>query len=298
MIRLIALCVAVSPFGLVTVASGAELNGTLKKINETGSLAIGYRDASVPFSYLDGNQKPVGFSIDLCQRVFEEVKARLNRQDLKIQLNPVNSATRIPLVANGTIDIECGSTSNSLIRQQQVAFSVTTFVSQFKWIVRSNSGVNSAADLKGKAVVVTAGTNTSRFVNQMNTNEKLGMQILNGKDHPESMIYVDTGRAAAFMEDDILLAGLRATAKTPSDFKILDQGYPADPYALMFRKDDSEFKALVDKTLIGLMRSGEFEKLYVKWFESPLPPGGINLQFPMSDKLRDLIKEPSDKANG
>ena len=163
--------------------------------------------------------------------------------------------------------------------------------------VRTDSGITGPDGLKGKAVAVTAGTNTALFVNKLNNDEKLGLQIMQGKDHAESFLLVETARAAAFMEGDILLAGLRANARTPSDFKLLDKAHPSDPYALMFRRDDPQFKALVDETLIALMRSGEFARLYTKWFENPIPPKGININLPMSDKLKELIKEPNDKAN-
>jgi glutamate/aspartate transport system substrate-binding protein len=209
----------------------------------------------------------------------------------------VTSATRLPLVANGTVDIECGSTANMTSRQTQVGFSYTFFVPQFKWITRTNNDIKSADDLRGKTVAVTAGTNTALFVNKMNNEGRLGMTIMQGKDHAESFLLVETGRASAWMEDDILIAGFRANAKNPADFKLLDQSYPSDPYALMIRKDDQQFKTLVDETLAGLMRSGEFEKLYTQWFERPIPPRAINIQLPMSDALKRAIAEPNDKPN-
>jgi glutamate/aspartate transport system substrate-binding protein len=217
--------------------------------------------------------------------------------NLNVKYNPVTSATRLPLVANGTVDIECGSTANMTSRQAQVGFSYTFFVPQFKWITRTNNDIKSADDLRGKTVAVTAGTNTALFVNKMNNEGKLGMTIMQGKDHAESFLLVETGRASAWMEDDILIAGFRANAKNPADFKLLDKSYPSDPYALMIRKDDRQFKALVDETLAKLMRSGEFEKLYTQWFESPIPPRAINIQLPMSDALKRTIKEPNDKPN-
>jgi glutamate/aspartate transport system substrate-binding protein len=272
-----------------TTAVAQDLEGTLRK--------VGYRESSLPLSYLDDKQQPVGFSIELCRHVIEKVKGKLVMSDLKVEYNPVTSATRMPLVANGTVDIECGSTANQLARQKQVAFSVTFFVPQFKWLVRTDGGIRTADDLKGKTVAVTAGTNTAQFVNRLNNEEKLGLTIMQGKDHAESFLLVDTGRASAWMEDDILVAGFRANAKIPGDFKLLNSAYPSDPYALMFRRDDPQFKALVDETLIGLMHSGEFTKLYTKWFENPIPPKGINIQLPMSDKLKELVKEPNDKAN-
>jgi glutamate/aspartate transport system substrate-binding protein len=274
-----------------------DLQATLKKVKETGTITIGHRDSSLPLSYLDDKLQPVGFSIDLCKHVVEAVRAKLGIPDLKVAYNPVTSATRIPLVANGTVDIECGSTANMTARQKQVGFSYTFFVPQFKWIARAGRGINTADDLRGKTVAVTAGTNTALFVNKMNNADKLGLTIMSGKDHAESFLLVETGRANAWMEDDILLAGFRANAKSPAEFKLLDRAYPSDPYALMMRKDDAPFKGLVDETLARLMRSGEFERLYARWFESPIPPRGINIQLPMSDALKRDIREPNDKPN-
>ena len=278
-------------------AAAQEPEGTLKKIKETGSLTIGYRDSSLPLSYLDDKLMPVGFSIELCKHVVDAVKAKLGTPDLNVKYNPVTSATRIPLVANGTVDIECGSTANMTARQKQVGFSYTFFVPQFKWIVRVDSNIKTADDLKGKTVAVTAGTNTAVFVNKMNNDNSLGMTITQGKDHAESFLLVETGRASAWMEDDVLLAGFRANAKKPADFKLLEKSYPSDPYALMLRKDDPQFKALVDETLAKLMASGEFEKLYTAWFERPIPPRGVNMDLPMSDALKHDIKAPNDKPN-
>jgi glutamate/aspartate transport system substrate-binding protein len=283
--------------GASVPARTQSLEGTLRKVKETGTFTIGHRDSSIPLSYLDDKLLPVGFSIDLCKHVVDAVKAKLEMPNLQVKYNPATSATRIPLVANGTVDIECGSTANMTSRQQQVGFSYTFFVPQFKWIVRANSAVQTEDHLRGKVVAVTAGTNTALFVNKMNSEGKLGMTVLNGKDHAESFLLVETGRASAWMEDDILIAGFRANAKKPADFKLLDKSYPSDPYALMIRKDDRQFKTLVDETLAKLMRSGEFEKLYAQWFERPIPPKGINIQLPMSDALKQVIKEPNDKPN-
>jgi glutamate/aspartate transport system substrate-binding protein len=294
----VTISIAVSTCLLGAVAVNAqELEGTLKKAKETGTITMGYRDSSVPLSYLDDKLQPIGFSLDLCKHVVDAVKAKLAKPDLKVLQNPVTSATRIPLVVNGTVDIECGSTANMTIRQKQVAFSYTFFVPQFKWIARTNSSIAGTDDLRGKSVAVTAGTNTAVFVNKLNSEGKLGMTIMNGKDHAESFLLVETGRASAWMEDDVLIAGFRANAKNPSDFKLLEKSYPSDPYALILRKDDPQFKLLVDATLAKLMRSGEFEKLYVRWFESPIPPRGINIQLPMSEALRQDVKEPNDRPN-
>jgi glutamate/aspartate transport system substrate-binding protein len=283
--------------GAQAPATAQDLEGTLKKVKETGTFTIGYRESSLRLSYLDDKLMPIGFSIQLCKHVVDAVKAKLGMPGLNVKYNPVTSATRIPLVANGTVDIECGSTANMTTRQQQVGFSYTFFVPQFKWIVRTDSNIKSADDLRGKTVAVTAGTNTAVFVNKMNGQENLGMTITQGKDHAESFLLVETGRAVAWMEDDVLLAGFRANAKSPADFKLLDKSYPSDPYALMIRKDDLQFKTLVDESLAQLMRSGEFERLYTEWFERPIPPKNLNMDLPMSDALKRDIKEPNDKPN-
>jgi len=283
--------------GASAPARTQDLEGTLKKVKDTGTFTIGHRESSLPLSYLGEDLQPVGFSIELCKLVVDAVKAKLGTPGLTIKYNPVTSANRIPLVANGTVDIECGSTANMTARQKQVGFSYTVFVPQFRWIARTKGDINTADDLRGKTVVVTAGTNTALFVNKMNNEDKLGMNVVQGKDHAESFLLVETGRASAWMEDDVLIAGFRANAKVPADFKLLDKPYPSDPYALMIRKDDPQFKALVDDTLAKLMRSGEFEKLYAQWFENPIPPKGINIQLPMSDALKRAIKEPNDRPN-
>jgi glutamate/aspartate transport system substrate-binding protein len=279
-------------------ASAQSLGPTTQKIKDTGTITIGNRDSSVPFSYLDDNQKPIGFSLALCDLVAARLKSKLGLPDLKIVYQAVNSSNRIPLVKNGTVDIECGSTANTIPRQQEVAYSVIFYAPQFKWIALKSSDLKTTDDLKGKTVAVTQGTNTAQFVAKLNADKGLEMKILQGKDHAESFLLVDTGRASAFMEDDILLAGLKANAASPDKFAFLSDAFPSDPYGVMMSKGDPEFKQLVDGALTEAMKSGEYDKLYTKWFESPIPPKNINLNFPQSDKLKALIKTPSDKANG
>ena len=280
-------------------ASSAEgLGPTLQRIKDAGTITIGHREASVPFSYLDDNQKPIGFSVELCSLVVAKVKAKLGLSDLKVAYQAVNSSNRIPLVKNGTVDIECGSTANTVTRQNEVSFSLIFYAPQFKWIALKSSGLKTTDDLKGKPVVVTQGTNTAQFVAKLNADKGLGMKILQAKDHAESFLLVQTGRAVAFMEDDILLAGLKATANAPDDLAFLADSFPSDPYGLVVSKDDAGFKQIVDETLRETMQSGAYDKLYIKWFESPIPPKNINLHFPQSEKLRELVKAPSDKAIG
>jgi glutamate/aspartate transport system substrate-binding protein len=280
------------------VGSAQSLGPTLQKIKDSGTITIGNRESSVPFSYLDDSQKPIGFSLDLCNLVVAKVKTRLGLPDLKVAYQAVNSSNRIPLVKNSTVDMECGSTANTIARQQEVAYSVIFYAPQFKWIALKASGLKTSDDLKGKTVAVTQGTNTSQFVARLNTEKALGMKVLQAKDHAESFLLVDTGRAAAFMEDDILLAGLKATAADPDKFGFLSDDFPSDPYGVMMSKSDPGLKQLVDEALTEAMQVGQYDKLYTKWFESPIPPKNINLDFPQSDKLKALIKSPSDKANG
>ena len=204
----------------LTAASAQSPGPTLQKIKEAGTITIGHRDSSVPFSYLDDSQKPIGFSLELCGLVVAKIKAKLGLADLKMAYQAVNSSNRIPLVKNGTVDIECGSTANTIARQQEVAYSVIFYAPQFKWISLKSAGVKSTDDLKGKTVVVTQGTNTAQFVAKLNTEKGLGMKILQGKDHAESFLLVETGRATAFMEDDILLAGLKANARIARQFRL------------------------------------------------------------------------------
>lgn len=293
-VSLAAACLAFGP----SSASAQGLGPTLQKIKDAGTITIGNRDSSVPFSYLDDAQKPIGFSLDLCNLVVAKLKTKLDLPNLKVVYQAVNSSNRIPLVKNGTVDIECGSTANTIPRQQEVGYSVIFYAPQFKWIALKSSGLKVTDDLKGKTVAVTQGTNTSQFVAKLNAEKSLGMKILQGKDHAESFLLVETGRASAFMEDDILLAGLKATASAPDNFAFLSDDFPSDPYGVMMSRGDAGIKQVVDEALTEAMKSGQYDKLYTKWFETPIPPKNINLNFPQSEKLKALVKSPSDKANG
>ena len=269
---------------------------TLQKIKETGTINVGHRESSIPFSYLDGNQKPVGYSMDLCNKVVEAVKKELKMPALVTKLTPVTSQTRIPLMTNGTIDLECGSTTNSLERQKQVAFGVTTFVSPVRMVVKADSGIKSLSDLNGKAVATTTGTTSDRYIKQNEKGQSIDVKNVYGKDHAESFLMVETGRASAFVMDEVLLAGFIASAKNPKDFALAGPALSTEPYGIMLRKDDPQFKALVDKTLTDLMKSGEINKIYAKWFTSPIPPKNVNLNLPMNAQLQDAIKHPNDKG--
>lgn len=269
---------------------------TLQKIKDTGTITIGHRESSIPFSYLDGNQKPVGYSMELCNKIVDAVKKELKMPALVTKLTPVTSQTRIPLMTNGTIDLECGSTTNSLERQKQVAFGVTTFVSSVRMVVKADSGIKTLDDLNGKAVATTTGTTSDRYIKQNEKGHNIDVKNVYGKDHAESFLMVETGRASAFVMDEVLLAGFVANAKNPKDFAIVGPALSTEPYGIMLRKDDPQFKALVDKTLSGLMKSGEINKIYAKWFTSAIPPKNVNLNLPMNAQLQEAIKNPNDKG--
>jgi glutamate/aspartate transport system substrate-binding protein len=293
-VRMLALTASLA---LALPATAQELTGVLKRIKDSGEMTIGHRDASVPFSYLDDKQQPVGYSMDLCLRVVDAVKAQLKLPALKVVYNPVTSANRIPLIANGTIQIECGSTVNNVERQQQVAFSDTTFIVSTRFIAKRASNLKTLADLRGKTVVCTAGTNTLARVNGLNQKQNLGMTILTGKDHAESLLMVDSGRAAAFFEDDILLTGLAANARDPSSWAIGTEAFSIDPYALMLPRGDAAFKQLVDRTLVDYYKSGAIMATYDKWFSKPIPPKGVTLHFPLSAPLKKAFEKPTDSPD-
>ena len=262
-----------------------ELIGTLKKIKDTGTITLGVRETSIPFSYLDDKQQAIGYSIDLCMAVVEEVKKELMMPTLVVKTNPVTSQTRIPLMSNGTIDMECGSTTNNLTRQKQVAFAPITFVTGTKLLVKKSSKIKSYKDLKGKTVVVTQGTTNERTIKALSDTEKLDIKFLNAKDHAESFLTVESGRAAAFSMDDVLLYGLIAKAKKPKDFDVIGDYLSYDPYGIMFRKNDADFAIVANRALSNLMRTGEINKIYDKWFIGKLP-SGETIGMPMSPLLK------------
>ncbi|CAM2194387.1 glutamate/aspartate ABC transporter substrate-binding protein [Paraburkholderia sp. A1RI_3L] len=282
--------------GFVACAANAQESGTLKKIKDTGVIALGHRESSIPFSYYDDKQNVIGYSYEFQMKVVDAVKQKLNMPNLKVKFIPVTSQNRIPLVQNGTVDIECGSTTNNLERQQQAAFSDTIFVIGTRLMTKKDSGIKDFADLKGKTVVTTAGTTSERLLRKMNQDKNLGMNIISAKDHGESFQTLETGRAVAFMMDDALLAGERAKSKTPGDYVIVGAPQSREAYGCMMRKNDPEFKKVVDDAIAKVETSGEADKIYKKWFESPIPPKGLNLNFPESDDMKALFKSPNDKA--
>ena len=277
-------------------AFAEELTGTLKKIKDTGSITLGHRESSIPFSYYDDKQNVVGYSQELMLKVVDAVKQELQLKSMTIKMLPVTSQNRITLVQNGTVDIECGSTTNNTERQKQVAFSNTIFIIGTRLLTKKDSGIKDFPDLAGKNVVTTAGTTSERLIRKMNEDKKLGMNIISAKDHGESFLTLETGRAVAFMMDDALLYGEIAKAKKPAEWAVVGTPQSSEAYGCMMRKDDPQFKKLVDTALAKVMTSPEIEKIYTKWFMSPIPPKGLNLNFPMSADNTKAFKNPNDKA--
>jgi glutamate/aspartate transport system substrate-binding protein len=278
----------------VLIASAPALADTLGKIKDGGTITMGIRESSYPLSYLDDKQQPIGYHIDICNRVVDAVKTKLAMPGLKLAHQPVTSQNRIPLITNGTVDIECGSTTNNAARQNQVAFAVTTFVTNVRMAVKKSSGIKSLTELGGKPVATTTGTTSVQLMRVHEKGQGVNFREVYGKDHADSFLLLETDRAVAFVMDDNLLAGLIATSKAPNDYAIVGEVLNVEPIAIMVRKDDPAFKAVVDDTIRGMMKSGEIDRLYAKWFMSPIPPKNANLNFPMSEKLKELIKTPSD----
>ena len=285
--------IALLLLAVVTPALAQE-SGTLKKVRDNGSITLGIRESSDPLSYLDDRQQPVGYHIDVCNRIVDAVKAKLKLPALKVAHQPVTSQNRIPLVGNGTVDLECGSTTNNEARQKQVAFAPTTFVTNVRMAVKKSSGIKSLDQLGGKPVATTTGTTSVQLMRAHEKGKGIDFKEVYGKDHADSFLMLETDRAVAFVMDDNLLAGRIASAKSPGDYAVVGEVLSIEPIAIMLRRDDPEFKKLVDETVTGLMKSGELEKLYARWFMSPIPPKNANLNFPMSEALKKLIKAPSD----
>jgi glutamate/aspartate transport system substrate-binding protein len=279
-------------------ANADELTGTLRKIKETGVINIGYRDSSIPFSYLDDNQKPIGFAIDICLKIVEAVKKELKLDKLTAEFNPVTSSTRIPLLANGTIDLECGSTTNNPDRLKQVAFTNTHFLTATRFISKKASKLNSIEDLKGKTVASTSGTTNIRQLTEANAARNLGINITPAKEHAESFLMVETDRAVAAVLDDILLASFAAGSKEPETYVISSDAFSKpEPYGIMLRKDDPAFKKVADDATAALYQSAEGQKLYAKWFLQKIPPKGLNLSVPMGAELKKAFAKPSDSPD-
>ena len=281
----------------MAAAPAMAQEGTLQKIKSSGSITIGHRDASIPFSYYDDKQQPVGYAMDLCLRIVDAVKSELKMPNLKVNYQLVTSANRIPLMANGTIDLECGSTTNNLERQKTVWFTITHFVTANRWVAKKSAKLDHLEQLKGKTIVSTAGTTNIKQMTELNAAKNLGMNIISANGHPESFQMVETGRAAAFAMDDILLYSLVAQARNPGDYHISSEATSVEPYGIMLRKDDTEFKKVVDAAMTKIYKSGEINKIYDKWFEKPIPPKNLNLHIPMSPQFKKVVANPTDSGD-
>lgn len=268
---------------------------TLKKVADSNKITVAYRESSVPFSYLAGSTKAVGFAVDLTDAIVDAVKKKLNKPNLEVASMAVTSQNRIPLLTNGTIDLECGSTTNNTARGKDVVFAINHFYTGTRLLAKKSSGIRNYADLAGKTVASTTGTTNAQVIRKYNQDNNLGMTVILGKDHDDSLLLVESDRAVAFAMDDILLFGLKANSKTPDQLEVVGDSLQVEPYACMLRKDDPAFKALVDGVIGDAMKSGEFERLYTKWFMAPIPPRGINLNLPMAPQLRDNLQQLSDK---
>jgi len=282
---------------LALAGTAAAQEGTLKKIKDSGTITIGHRDASVPFSYYDDKQQPVGYAIDLCMKIVDAIKTELKMPKIDVKYQLVTSANRIPLMGNGTIDLECGSTTNNLERQKLVWFTITHFVTANRWVAKQSAKLNKLADLKGKTIVSTAGTTNIKGMTEINAAQNLGMNIISANGHSEAFQMVETGRAVAFAMDDILLYSLVAQARNPKDYAISAEATSVEPYGIMVRKDDAAFKKVVDAAMTNTLKSGQINAIYEKWFLKPVPPKGINLNVPISDAFKKVIANPTDSGD-
>src|SRR4051812_37469217 len=290
--------VAVLAVAFGVPAHAQELSGTLKKIKDTGAITLGVRDSAVPFSYIDEKQKTVGYAIDICMKIVEEIKAELKLDKLAVNENLVTSSSRIPLMANGTVDLECGSTTNNADRQKQVWFTNTHFLTASRFVSKKTSKIGSIDELKGKSVVSTSGTTNIKQLTEANAARNLGINIIPAKDHAEAFLMVETDRAVAFVMDDILLASLAAGSKEPDAYVISKDAFSKpEPYGIMLRKDDTAFKKVVDAATAALYTSGEGAKIYAKWFTQKIPPKGLNLNVPLGAELKKEFTKPSDSPD-
>jgi ABC-type amino acid transport substrate-binding protein len=287
--------IALAFFAIFTMTITGAMADTLEKAKTTGKFTLAYRESSIPFSYLGEDGKPLGFGWEMCKLIAEEVKKQTGRKDLVVESQAVTSQNRIPLIQNGTVDVECGSTTNNSERGKQVTFAINYFYTGTRFLVKADSGIKSINDLKGKKVVSTTGTTNYQILRNLNDEKKYGFELLGAKDHADALLMVESGMANAFGMDDILLYGLKASSKESAKLAVVGESIQVEPYAIMFRKDDPKFQALVNKVITNSMKSGEFEKAYKKWFQTNIPPKNVNLNAPMSKELKDNLKALSDK---
>jgi len=274
----------------------ASSTPVLDRIRDTGTIRLAYRESSVPFSFYDTDKKPVGYAMDLCLRVVDKLRTDLKRPDLKVQYVMVTPSSRIPTIAEGKADLECGSTTNTRERREKVAFTIPHYIAGSRMIVKTSSGILKWDDLRGKTAVSTKGTTNITELRKVNDARVLGMKILEAKDHAEAFAMVESGKADAFAMDDVLLYGFRANARSPGEYAVVGDMLTVEPYAIMLSKDDAEFKHLVDRAMTNIILDYAAERLYRKWFLQPIPPNGVRLDIPMNFLLRDSFKYPSDKT--
>lgn len=301
-LRLVSLTLALAASITASSAQAQELTGTLKKIKDSASITLGARESSAPFSYsIEGSpgspgSQYVGYSVDLMMKIVERLKTELKLPKLDVKVIPFTAQNRIPLVVNGTLDLECSSTTNTLERQKQVAFSNSIFIIGTRLITAKDSGIKDFADLKGRNVAVTAGTTSDRLLNKFNDDKQMGINVLAVKENSLSFLAVETGRAVAFMMDDAILFGERATSKDPARWAVVGTPLSREAYGCMMKKDDAPFKKIVDATLAELMTSGQIKPIYQKWFEKPIPPRNVLLGFAASDDVSRLWAKPNDQS--
>lgn len=277
--------------------ASASSTPVLDRIRESGVVRIAHRDASIPFSYLDADKKPIGYAIDLCNRIVDRLKVTLKRPDLKVEYVLVNPATRVPAIVAGKADLECGSTTNTRERREKVSFTIAHYLAGTRMLVKTSSGIRKWDDLRGKTVVSTQGSTNVSQLRTLNDASVLNLRIAETKDQSEAFSMVESGRVDAFALDDVLLYGFRAAAKHPADYAVVGEPLAIEANAIMLSRDDAEFKHTVDLAMANVILDGDAEKLYRKWFQQPIPPNGMKLDIPMSYLLRDSFKYPTDKVN-
>ena len=274
-------------------AAQAQTADTLAKVKESGSITMGVRESSGVLSYTLGGAKYVGYHVAICEAAVENIEKAIGKK-LTVKYQPVTSQNRIPLVQNGTVDLECGSTTNNATRQKDVSFANTTFVEEVRIAVKANSPVKAIADLNGKTVATTTGTTSVQTLRKNKRAQGITFTDVFGKDHADSFLLLESGRADAFVMDGSLLAGLISRSKNPADFKIVGEVLAVEPIAIMMRKDDEGLRKIVNATIASLTKSGEINKLYDKWFLQPTPPTGTKVGLAMSATLKDALKNPNN----
>lgn len=282
---------------LAATAGHAQQSDTLAKVKDSGFITIGARDTQAPFSYKpNGSGDPVGYTNDICLKVVDAVKKKLNLPNLQVRYVIMTSVTRIPLIQNGTADLDCASTTNTVARQKDVDFAPSHFVTGITAAVPKDSPIQTFADLKGKTVATVSGSTSVQLMRQHQRNEQFQVQEISGKDTADAFLLMTSGRAAAYVLDDVQLAALIANSANPNGYRLLKENLRTEPYGIMYRKNDPQFKQVVDETVAGLMKSGEIEKIYAKWFTQPIPPANSNLNFPVNDAIREVFRNPNNKG--